>query len=101
MVVRDRKWIMDTIKSHIGDDTSDASISLLEDMTDTLDDFESKMAGDGEDWKSKYEENDKQWREKYTARFFDSETQEQGEQMEQRQVPQKREFADLFKPVEN
>lgn len=100
MAVRDRKWIMDTIKSHIGDDTSDASISLLEDMTDTLDDFESKMAG-GEDWKSKYEENDKQWREKYTARFFDSETQEQGEQMEQRQVPQKREFADLFKPVEN
>lgn len=55
------------IKTKIGDDTSDESIELLEDVSDTF-----KANNDGEDWKTKYEENDKEWRKKYIERFSGS-----------------------------
>lgn len=55
------------IKTKIGDDTSDESIELLEDVSDTF-----KANNDGEDWKTKYEENDKEWRKKYVERFSGS-----------------------------
>lgn len=55
------------IKSVIGDDSSDDSISLIEDLTDTYEDLESKA--DDENWKAKYDELDKTWRQKYIDRF--------------------------------
>lgn len=58
---------MASIKSKFGDDTSDETITLLEDISDTLD-----TTKDGADWKKKFEDNDKMWREKYTSRFFDT-----------------------------
>lgn len=58
---------MASIKSKFGDDTSDETIALLEDISDTLD-----TTKDGADWKKKFEDNDKMWREKYTSRFFDT-----------------------------
>ena len=70
MAVRTREEILDLVRTRIGDQTDDESISFLEDITDTLEDYETKVKGDGEDWKAKYEENDKIWREKYTNRFF-------------------------------
>lgn len=93
MAVKDKKYILDIVKKHIGEDTSDESIAILEDVTDTLNNME-KTATD--DWKSKYEENDKQWREKYMARFYDSESEKQAEIQEKENKPVKREFADLF-----
>lgn len=94
MAVRDRQFIMDVVKKHIGNDTSDESIAILEDVTDTLNDMQKT---DDNDWKTKYEENDKQWREKYMARFYDSESEKQAEIQEKQNKPVKREFADLFK----
>lgn len=55
------------IKAKIGEDTSDESIELLEDVTDTF-----NANNDGEKWKTKYEENDKEWRKKYIERFSGS-----------------------------
>lgn len=59
--------LMERIRFFIGEDTSDESLSLIEDLTDTFTDLETRT---GEDWKSKYDELDKTWREKYKARFF-------------------------------
>lgn len=59
--------LMERIRFFIGEDTSDKSLSLIEDLTDTFTDLETRT---GEDWKSKYDELDKTWREKYKARFF-------------------------------
>lgn len=66
--------IMEKIKAVIGDSTDDNSLSLVEDINDTFDNF---TKADGEDWQKKYEaehtkfeENDKMWREKYRDRFF-------------------------------
>lgn len=96
MAVRDKKFIMDIVKKHIGEDTSDESIAILEDVADTLNNIEKTET---DDWKTKYEENDKQWREKYMARFYDSESENQAEIQENENNHIKREFADLFKPT--
>lgn len=67
MAVVTRDNLMGRIRSVIGEDTSDESLSLIEDFTDTFTDLETRA---GEDWKSKYEELDNTWRKKYKARFF-------------------------------
>ena len=68
-MVRSREDILNAIKERFADDTSDETIALIEDVSDTLDDYETKT-NDTTDWKEKYETNDKEWREKYKARFF-------------------------------
>ena len=70
MAVVKKSEIMEQVKAIVGENTDDATLKFLEDLRDTMDDFETKANGDGEDWKSKYEENDKQWREKYQQTFF-------------------------------
>lgn len=69
MAVRTREELMESIKKKIGDDTSDDTISFLEDIVDTFDDYDSRV-NQGGDWKKKYEDNDREWREKYRDRFF-------------------------------
>ena len=66
-MVKTKDELMASIKSKFGDDTSDETITLLEDISDTLD-----TTKEGADWKKKFEDNDKMWREKYTSRFFDT-----------------------------
>jgi len=62
--------IMEQVKGIIGENTDDASLKFLEDLSDTINDYEDKVKGDGEDWKKKFEDNDKEWRQKYQERFF-------------------------------
>ena len=70
MAARKKEELLETITKIIGDRTDDDSLTILEDVSDTLDEL-SKV--NVEDWKTKYEENDKAWREKYKARFMKSE----------------------------
>ena len=72
-MVKSKDEILTAIRDRIGDDTSDSALSLLEDVTDTITDFESKAKGDGKDWKAEAERIEKEWREKYKARFFGGE----------------------------
>lgn len=65
MAIRTRDELMTTLKNLLDD--SDESLGIIEDFTDTLSDYETKV---GEDWKSKYEENDSAWRKRYHDRFF-------------------------------
>lgn len=50
------------LSAYIGERNDDESISLLEDISDSLTD-------DGEDWKAKYDELDASWRKRYIERF--------------------------------
>ena len=43
---------------------------MLEDLTDTYNDLETRANGDGVDWKKKYEENNSAWQKRYRQRFF-------------------------------
>lgn len=100
MAVRTIEEILKSFKVRLGEKPDDESISFLEDVTDTLDDFEKRAKGDGTDWKSKYEENDANWRKKYTERFFSVEPEPKPEpkpEPEPDDTP--RTFSDLFKEI--
>lgn len=100
MAVRTIEEILESFKVRLGEKPDDESISFLEDVTDTLDDFEKRAKGDGTDWKSKYEENDANWRKKYTERFFSVEPEPKPEpkpEPEPDDTP--RAFSDLFKEI--
>ena len=70
MSVISKEDLLKRISECIGDDNSDEALSLLEDVSDTITDFEER---DSEDWKAKYEENDAKWRKKYRERFENGE----------------------------
>lgn len=63
-MVKTKEELLGSFKARLGEDTSDETITLMEDLSDTLD-----LTKDNVNWKQKYEENDKAWREKYTSRF--------------------------------
>ena len=97
MGVKTRDEIMEAIRKRIGEDTSDEAISLLEDVTDTFADYETKVA-DKTDWKAKYDEMDANWRKKYIDRFSgktgEEVKDEQEEQIKDDSEP--RTFDELF-----
>ena len=75
MAVRTREELISLVNDIVGENADDKVISLLEDITDTYNDFDTRTnSNDTEDWKQKYEDNDKQWREKYKARFLSNDT---------------------------
>ncbi len=100
MAVRTKDELLEIIRGRIGDDTSDETISFIEDITDTLSDYEEKATNsDNEDWKTKYEENDKMWREKYRERFFSKEVEKEDEDFSDDEV-KSLSYDDLFEEKE-
>lgn len=69
MAIRTREEILDSIRNIVGDSTDDNTLQVLEDVTDTLTDFENKTANQT-DWEARYKENDDAWRKKYAERFY-------------------------------
>lgn len=100
MAVKTKEELLEAIRNRIGDDTSDETITFLEDVTDTLTHYEEKSKGDGEDWKTKYEENDKSWREKYRERFFSKEVEEKEDFEVDDDEPKSMSYDDLFEESE-
>lgn len=98
MAIKTKAELLELVKARIGDDTSDEALAIIEDVTDTLDDYETRIADSG-DWKARYEQNDADWRKKYKERFF-APTEEPEEIDEPEEVEEKRTFEDLFKTEE-
>ena len=92
-MVKSVKDIMDSIKERYKDDTSDEAIQFIEDVSDTINDLDSR-ASEETNWKQKYEENDKEWREKYKERFFNS---TEIDQVDDRGDEKPMKYEDLFK----
>lgn len=98
-MVKSKTEIMEAIKSAFKDDTSDSTLTFIEDVADTLDDLDTKASSNNE-WQKKYEDNDKAWREKYKERFFSAPVNEPAvgsapsTQVEQDDTPKS--FDDLF-----
>ena len=96
MPVLDKEKFFNRLHERIGTDTSDEAISFLEDMTDTYNDMEKRVAGDGEDWKRKYEELDESWKAKYRHRFMNSDGGFYGTIEDKKEEPKEIKFSDLF-----
>lgn len=71
-MIRTREELLNQLRETIGDSTDDNALALLEDVTDTMTDLETRAA-DTTDWQSRYNQLDSEWRERYKARFFDGE----------------------------
>lgn len=82
MAVLTKKEILEQVKTIVGENTDDTTLKFLEDISDTMDDLETKANGDGEDWKSKYETLDKEWRTKYQERFFNGSSEDDKDEPE-------------------
>lgn len=70
MAVLNRDEFMNRLHERVGEDTSEAAIAFIEDMTDTYADLEKRATGDGTDWERKYRELDESWKARYKHRFF-------------------------------
>lgn len=68
MAIISKEEIIKKVNDLLGDNSDDESLAFLENVTDTLSDYEKKISDSG-DWKTRYEENDKEWRKKYRERF--------------------------------
>lgn len=111
MPILNKDDFMSRLKTYIGEDTSDETVSFIEDLTDTFNDLESRTVDNSSEWEEKYnklsaekDELDKSWRERYKARFFDG--VENGEEVKKDQEEDvKRDgeevtFEDLFEERE-
>ena len=98
MAVRTRDEILESLKARVGDSTDDDTLAFIEDVTDTLSDYETRVS-DSTNWKEKYETNDAEWRQRYRDRFFGvpvSEVAEDSSVVEtEKETPMT--FEDLFK----
>ena len=97
MAVLTREQLMEAVRTHVGDDTSDSALALIENINDTVNDYETRANGDGTDWKKKYEDNDKEWRTKYRERFFSGDVGVNTDETDDK--PKKLTFNELFKEV--
>lgn len=93
MAVVERDVLIQRITSVLSDPESDDSLSLIEDVTDTLE------AGSSDDWKRKYEENDAAWRKRYKDRFLKKPDNEP--EIEEEEKEEKKTYDDLFKVKED
>lgn len=87
MAVVERDELIQRITGLLSDPESDDSLSLIEDVTDTLE------AGSSDDWKTKYEENDAAWRKRYKERFLKKPDKEPEEDDK---TEEKKTYDDLF-----
>ena len=97
MAVKSREELLNSLSAIIGEEPDDNGIAFMEDLTDTVTDFEERTK---EDWKTKYEENDKAWKKKYTERFMkgsNNASQDEDPDEPDEDVKRPRTFEELFK----
>lgn len=98
-----REELISAAREIFGEDSSDEQITFIENLSDTVSDFEERIATSG-DWKTKYEENDANWRKRYTERFVNPTiTQEEILNKQKEDViddGSPKSFAELFKERE-
>jgi hypothetical protein len=95
MAIRTREELLNAVRERIGDDTSDEALAFIEDVQDTINNYENNTNNDGTDWKKKYEDNDKEWRTKYRDRFFHGGVEQDDDAHDPQ--PKRLTFDELFK----
>ena len=97
MAIKSITEIIDSARTLIGENTSDEARGFMDDLSDTMSDFDSKTK-DATNWKQKYEDNDATWRKRYADRFSGKVEEEPDESYELPDPPKKT-YLDLFTEV--
>ena len=101
-MVKTKEEMLAEIKAYIGDRTDDETVSLVENVTDTLSDMEKN--GNAE---ARVKEVDDMWRAKYMERFFDGDKEkknievEEDEETEEKDKSEKITIDDLYTEKES
>lgn len=69
MAIRTKDELITDLEAAIGDSVSDETLALMENVVDTINDYERRL-GDGQDWEARFKENDEAWRQRFKARFL-------------------------------
>ena len=102
MAVKKINEILESYKELYSESAGEKDIEFLEDITDTLNDYETRVS-DSTNWKEKYETNDAEWRKRYRDRFFGGEPVEPVEPVEPDEPDEPEEpktYEDLFEEGE-
>lgn len=67
MAVKSKEEMLASLNTILGENTSDEALAILEDISDTYDDYDRRT--NGEDWETRYHELDDEWRNRYRERF--------------------------------
>lgn len=70
MAILNQEEFFNRLHDRIGNDTSEESITFMEDMTDTYNDLTRRANENDGDWERRYHELDESWKAKYKHRFF-------------------------------
>lgn len=98
-MVKTKEEMLAEIKTYIGDRTDDETVSLVENVTDTLSDMEKN--GNAE---ARVKEVEDMWRAKYMERFFDGDTEEKTAEVKEEEETDKAEeikIEDLYTEKES
>ena len=101
MAVKKINEILESYKELYSENVGEKDIEFLEDITDTLNDYEERVS-DSTDWKEKYETNDAEWRKRYRDRFFGGEPDEPDDpdDQEPEEPEEPKTYEDLFEEGE-
>ena len=101
MAVKKINEILESYKELYSESAGEKDIEFLEDITDTLNDYETRVS-DSTNWKEKYETNDAEWRKRYRDRCFGGEPDEPDEpdDQEPEEPEEPKTYEDLFEEGE-
>ena len=104
MAVKKINEILESYKELYSENEGEKDIEFLEDITDTLNDYETRVS-DSTNWKEKYETNDAEWKKRYRDRFFggesdESEDSDDSENQDSEEQNEPKTYEDLFKEGE-
>lgn len=97
MAIKNLSEIIESARNIIGENTSDEALAFMEDLSDTMTDFDNKTK-DATNWQERYQENDAKWRKKYADRFNGKPVEEEDDSYELPEPPKKT-YLDLFEEV--
>lgn len=97
MAIRSITELIESARTLIGENTSDEALSFMDDLSDTMTDFNTRTQ-DSTDWHQRYDENDAMWRKRYADRFSGKPVEEEDDSYELPDPPKKT-YLDLFEEV--
>lgn len=97
MAVVEKESIMTRLNELIGDRTDDEALSIVEDVSDTIDSSSGVGMVTEEEANRRVAEKEAEWRKKYKERFFSGEEGEKTAENKEPEAPEK--YDDLFEEV--